>query len=55
MFLTNGKDYFSVEDAEQIKLLRAKGYIEIDAIELAELKAKALASYVQQSDPKNTK
>lgn len=55
MYLTNGKDYFSVQDDVAIAELKAKGYKEITLTELSAIKARALINYVQQSDPKNAK
>lgn len=55
MYLTNGKDYFAVQDDVAIAELKAKGYKEITQSELAAIKMRALINYVQQSDPKNPK
>ncbi len=55
MFLTNGKDYFSVQDLVQIEKLKAAGYKEITAADLVSIKLKAMVSYVQQSGAENTK
>ncbi len=55
MFLTNGKDYFSVQDLVQIEKLKAAGYKEITASDLVIIKLKAMADYVQQSGTENTK
>ncbi len=55
MYLTNGKDYFSVQDLVQIEKLKAAGYKEITASDLVIIKLKAMADYVQQSGTENTK
>ncbi len=55
MYLTNGKDYYAVQDEAQIAKLKKRGYTEITAAEVVRMKAGAIANYVQQSDLKNSK
>lgn len=55
MYLTNGKDYFAMQDDVAIAELKAKGYKEITQSELVVIKTRALINYVQQSDLKNSK
>lgn len=55
MYLTNGKDYYAVQDEAQIAELKKRGYTEITAADLVSIKLKAMVSYVQQSGTENTK